>query len=208
MPRLTRRLGYPHVILAIGFAVLFFGSGSRYVFGLVLVPMTEDLDLSRSTLSTALLTFMIVSALAMPFVGRLIDRHSIKVVMASGVALSAAAMILMGAVSSAWQVFILYGLLYAVGNAATSVAPVSVLMSRWFPNNTGLASSAAITGNGTGQLVIIALLTSFLSDVGWRRAYFILGLVNAGDSDSACACLRQIEPTSSRDSNSLWCCRP
>ena len=179
MTRLTRRLGYPHVILAIGFAVLFFGSGSRYVFGLVLVPMTEDLDLSRSTLSTALLTFMIVSALAMPFVGRLIDRHSIKVVMASGVALSAAAMILMGAVSSAWQVFILYGLLYAVGNAATSVAPVSVLMSRWFPNNTGLASSAAITGNGTGQLVIIALLTSFLSDVGWRRAYFILGLVNA-----------------------------
>ena len=179
MTRLIRRLGYPHVILSIGFAVLFFGSGSRYVFGLVLVPMTEDLNLSRSTLSSALLTFMLVSALAMPFVGRLIDRHSIKVVMASGVVLSASAMILMGAVNSAWQVFILYGLLYAVGNAATSVAPVSVLMSRWFPNNTGLASSAAITGNGMGQLVIIALLTSFLSDIGWRRAYFILGLVNA-----------------------------
>ena len=179
MTRLVRRLGDAHVILAIGFVVLFFGSGSRYVFGLVLVPMTEDLNLSRSTLSTALLTYMLVSALAMPFVGRLIDRHSIKVVLAAGVVLGATAMVLMGAVDSAWQVFVLYGLLYAVGNAATSVAPVSVLMSRWFPNNTGLASSAAITGNGTGQLVIISLLTSFLSDVGWRRAYLILGLVNA-----------------------------
>ena len=179
MARALKRLSYAHVILAVGFAVLFFGTGTRYVFGLVLVPMTEDLNLSRSTLSSALLAFMLVSAIAMPFIGRLIDRHSIKIVMAVGAVLSASAIALMGAVSSAWQLFALYGLLYAIGFAATSVAPVSVLMSRWFPNNTGLASSAAITGNGTGQLVIIALLTSFLSDIGWRRAYFILGLANA-----------------------------
>ena len=179
MTSVVRRLGYAHVILAIGFAVLFFGTGSRYVFGLVLVPMTEDLGLSRSTLSSALLAFMIVSALAMPVIGRLIDRHSIKIVMAVGAILSASAIALMGAVTSAWHLFALYGLLYAVGFAATSVAPVSVLMSRWFPNNTGLAASAAITGNGTGQLVIISLLTSFLADVGWRRAYVILGLANA-----------------------------
>ena len=179
MARVVRRLNYAHVILAVGFAVLFFGTGTRYVFGLVLVPMTEELDLSRSTHSSALLVFMLVSAAAMPFIGRLIDRHSIKAVMAVGAVLSALAIALMGAVNSAWQLFAIYGLLYAVGFAATSVAPVSVLMSRWFPNNTGLASSAAITGNGTGQLVIIALLTSFLSDIGWRRAYFILGMANA-----------------------------
>lgn len=179
MTLFTRRLSYAHVILAVGFALLFFGTGSRYVFGLVLVPMTEDLDISRSTLSSALLAFMVVSAFAMPIVGRLIDGKSIKVVMAVGAVMSASAIALMGVVDSAWQVFALYGLLYAVGFAATSVAPVSVLMSRWFPNNTGLASSAAITGNGTGQLVIISLLTSFLSDIGWRRAYLWLGLLNA-----------------------------
>ena len=179
MARSVRRLKYSHVILAVGFAVLFFGTGTRYVFGLVLVPMTEDLNMSRSYLSSALLAFMLVSAVAMPFIGRLIDRHSIKLIMTVGAVISATAIAMMGAVNSAWQLFALYGLLYAIGFAATSVAPVSVLMSRWFPNNTGLASSAAITGNGTGQLVIIALLTSFLHEVGWRRAYLILGLVNA-----------------------------
>ena len=179
MVRAVSRLNYAHVILAVGFAVLFFGTGTRYVFGLVLVPMTEDLSLSRSAHSSALLAFMLVSAIAMPFIGRLIDRQSIKLVMAVGAVVSASAITLMGMVDAAWQLFALYGVLYAIGFAATSVAPVSVLMSRWFPNNTGLASSAAITGNGTGQLVIIALLTSFLSDIGWRRAYFILGLVNA-----------------------------
>ena len=45
-----------------------------FAFGLLLVPMSEDLGWSRSSLSLALTTFMVVSALAMPFVGRIVDR--------------------------------------------------------------------------------------------------------------------------------------
>ncbi len=174
-----RRLSYAHVVLATGFAMLFFSTGTRFAFGLALLPMTEDLGLSRSALSLALTLFMLVSAFAMPIVGRLIDRHSIRLVMCTGAVMSALAIGLMGSVGAGWQVFPLYGVLYAIGFAATSVAPVSVLMSRWFPNNRGLASSVAITGNGTGQLVIIALLTSFLASIGWRTAYTVLGLINA-----------------------------
>ena len=174
-----RRLSYAHVVLATGFAMLFFSTGTRFAFGLALLPMTEDLGLSRSELSSALTLFMLVSAFAMPIVGRLIDRHSIRLVMCTGAVVSALAIGLLGSVGAGWQIFPLYGVLYAIGFAATSVAPVSVLMSRWFPNNRGLASSVAITGNGTGQLVIIALLTSFLASIGWRTAYTILGLINA-----------------------------
>lgn len=179
MPSVIRRLSYAHVILATGFAMLFFSTGTRFAFGLALVPMTEDLGMSRSELSSALTLFMIVSAFAMPVVGRLIDRYSIRVVMSVGAVISALAIGLVGSVGAGWQIFPLYGVLYAVGFAATTVAPISVLMSRWFPNNRGLASSVAITGNGTGQLVIISLLTSFLASIGWRMAYTILGLVNA-----------------------------
>ena len=178
MARAARRLSYAHVVLGAGFVVLFFGTGARYAFGLMLVPMTEDLDTSRSLLSSVLTLFMIVSAVAMPVVGRLIDRHSIRLVMATGVVLTAAAMGLMSVIGSVWQVFALYGVLYAVGFAATTVGPVSVLMSRWFSNNRGLAASAALTGNGMGQLVIIALLTAFLADLGWRNLYLALGVVN------------------------------
>ena len=176
---MTIRFTQAHLILATGFAVLFFGTGTRYVLGLALVPMTDDLDISRSVLSSALLMFMIVSALAMPVVGRLIDRGGIRPMMAVGAVISAAAVALTAYSQSAWHVFALYGILYAIGFAATTVAPVSVLMSRWFPNNTGLASSAAITGNGTGQLVIIILVASFLPAIGWRGAYLWLGVVNA-----------------------------
>ena len=37
------RLDYSSIVLATGFVVLFFNSGTRYAFGLMLKPMTDDL---------------------------------------------------------------------------------------------------------------------------------------------------------------------
>ena len=177
--RALKRLDYSHVILASGFLVLFFASGARFAFGLVLKPMSEDLDISRSVLSSAFTVFMVVSALAMPVVGRLIDRYSIRLTMGGGAVLSALAIALMGRVQSQWELFAVYGVLLGLGTAAVSVAPVSVLMSRWFPTRRGLAASAAISGNGIGQLVIITLMASFLATLGWRTSYLILGAAYA-----------------------------
>jgi MFS family permease len=179
MAQTKRRFDYSYIILASGFTVLFFNSGTRMAFGLVLKPMSEDLDLSRSMLSSVFTVFMLVSAVAMPIVGRLIDRYSIRVMVAAGTVLGASAIALMGQINSSWQLFVLYGLVFAVGHAASSIAPVSVLMSRWFPERRGLAVSAAISGNGIGQLVIIVLMASFLNSLGWRTSYAILGAVNA-----------------------------
>ena len=69
MSSIFSRLSYAHVILAAGFAMLFFSTGTRFAFGLALIPMTEDLGMSRSALSSALTMFMLVSAFTMPVVG-------------------------------------------------------------------------------------------------------------------------------------------
>jgi len=81
-----RRLNYSSVILTTGFVILFFNGGSRFAFGLVLKPMTEDLGWSRSSLSLAASVFFIVSALAMPLFGRLADRDSLRLVIAGAAA--------------------------------------------------------------------------------------------------------------------------
>ena len=84
----------------------------------MLRPMTDDLGWSRSTLSLAVTTFMVVSALTLPLVGRLVDRHNVRWVMGAGAVAASAGMALMGAMTSPWQVFLTYGVLYAIGNAA------------------------------------------------------------------------------------------
>ena len=172
------RLDYSSVVLATGFAVLFFSSGTRYAFGLMLKPMTDDLGWSRSELSLALAAFMLVSALAMPLAGRLVDRYSIRLVLAIGGLIVALGIGLTGQVQSHWQLFVVYGLVYAVGHAATSIPTVGVMISRWFVRRRGFANSVAVSGNAIGQLVIITVLASLLGSLGWRTSYAVLGAAN------------------------------
>ena len=173
-----RRINYAWVILATGFTVLFFSSGSRFAFGLLLKPMSEDLELSRSALSLAATCFMIVGAVSMPFVGRLVDSFSVRRVVAIAVIIASAGIGLMGLAQTQWQVILLYGIIFAIGNGGSSVGPIGVMISRWFERGRGTATSAAMSGNAIGQLIIITALASSLALIGWRNAYIALGVVN------------------------------
>ncbi len=173
-----QRLNLSWVILAAGFFILFFGGGSRFALGLMLKPMTEDLGWSRSTLSFAVTFFMFTSALALPLAGRLVDRYSLRWVLALGAMAVAAGVGLMGRVTEPWQVFLIYGVLFAMGHAATGNPIVGVMITRWFERRRGIANSVAVSGNATGQLVIIGTLAAFLTNTGWRNAFGLLGAAN------------------------------
>ena len=173
-----RRIGYSWAVLSIGFMVLFFGGGSRHALGLMLKPMSDDLEWSRSTLSLAITCFMLVSAFAMPFVGRLADRYELRWIMAAGAAIGGLGIGLMAVISAPWQLFLVYGLVFALGAAGVSNPIVGVMISRWFPGRRGIANSAAVSGNATGQLFIVGLLTEGLVRFGWRAGFAALGVIN------------------------------
>ncbi len=173
-----RRPDYSWLILGSGFTILFFSGGSRFAFGLMLKPMSEDLDVSRSTLSLAVTMFMLVSAVAMPFVGRLVDRWSLRGTVAIGAIIASVGLALMGQVHYSWQVFLVYGVVYALGNSGTSIAPVVVMVSQWFVERRGVATSVAVSGNAIGQLVIVGALASALVAIGWQNSFSVLAVAN------------------------------
>ena len=173
-----RRPDYRWIILAIGFTILFFNGGSRSALGLMLKPMVDDLEWSRSALSMGITAYMVVSAVAMPFVGRLADRYELRWIIGVGAAIGAVGIGLMSVVSAPWQLFPIYGLVFALGNAGMSNPVVSVMIVRWFPDRRGLANSVAVSGNAIGQLVIIGALAQSLVRFGWRPSLAGLGLAN------------------------------
>ena len=144
----------------------------------MLKPMSEDLGWSRSSLSLAVASFMVVLAVALPIFGRLVDRHDMRYILATAGIVAAIGLSLLGIVNAAWQIILFYGVIYAIGNAGTSTAIIGVLIVRWFERGRGIATSAAVSGNAVGQLVIIALLASLLAIAGWRTTYVVLGIAN------------------------------
>ena len=173
-----RRIDYRWIILGTGFAILFFNGGSRSALGLMLKPMVDDLTWSRSVLSLGVTAYMLVSAAAMPFVGRLADRYDLRWIMGVGAVVGAVGLALMSVISTPWQLFLVYGVVFALGNAGMSNPVVSVMIVRWFPNRRGVANSVAVSGNAIGQLVIVGLLAQSLVRFGWRLSYAALGLAN------------------------------
>ena len=173
-----RGTNYHWVILTAGFAILFFNGGSRSALGLMLKPMADDLGWTRSVLSLGITEYMLVSALAMPFVGRLADRYDLRWIAGAGVVVSGIGIGLMSVVSAPWQLFLVYGVVFALGNAAISNPIVSVMIVRWFPQRRGMANSVAVSGNAMGQLVIVGLLAQSLARFDWRPSYAALGVAN------------------------------
>jgi predicted MFS family arabinose efflux permease len=165
-------------VLAAGFLLLFVTGGARFVIGLTLKPMAEDLAWGRSTIGLAVAVFSLISATCMFIAGRLADRYSPRLVLGAGLASSALGIGFMGLVEAPWQALVLYGGLFAIGNGIASLTPIGVMVNRWFPHRTGLANAVAISGIGAGQLVMIAGFAAVLVDIGWQAVYGWLGVVH------------------------------
>lgn len=172
-----RKLDPSWLVLATAFVVIFVNSGSRMVFGVTLKPMQEDLGWGRGALSSVQTTYMVVSAATMPLAGRLADKYGFRLIIAAFVLIMAAGAGLTGFVQVPWQLFLLYGVIFAVGSGGSNLGVVIVLVSRWFTGSPGKANSTAIAGGAIGQLIIISLVATFLLDWGWRPSYKIVGLI-------------------------------
>jgi predicted MFS family arabinose efflux permease len=160
-----------YIILVAGFLVLFVGGGARFAIGLALKPIAEELAVGRATLGLAVAAYLVATSLSMFLAGRLADRLSMRAVLAGGLLISAAGMSLMGVLAEPWQIFVFYGVVFAVGNGVASITPVALMVSRVFPTSAGLANGIVSAGMSAGQLVIIAAFAVILIQSGWRAVF-------------------------------------
>src|SRR2546421_889358 len=156
------------LVLAAGFLLLFVSGGARFAIGLTLKPIVEEFGWGRSEVGSAVGLFQIVSAIVMFVAGRLVDRISLRAVLAGGIVISAIGIGLMSLLSAPWHALLLYGVVFAVGNGAVSMTPVGVMVTRAFPGRTGLANAAVMSGMSIGPLVRIAVLAVVLAGICWR----------------------------------------
>jgi MFS family permease len=164
--------------LLAGFLVLFVGGGARFAIGLTLKPIVEHFGWDRSDLGLAVAAFQVISAITMFFAGYLADRKGPRSILVIGTLIGALGIGFMGAISAPWHALVLYGIIFAVGNGAASVIPVGVMVTRTFPDRTGLANSIVISGLSLGQLAIIGALSAVLVSMSWQTVFVLLGIAH------------------------------
>lgn len=167
---------YGWMILAVASLIMFgTGPGQSHLIGLFFDPISQELGLSRTSIAAAYGGATLIAALALPRMGRLVDRHG-PATMLSIIAFGLGAFAIMFSFASSW-------LFLAIGFAGLRFLGQGSLMlncsnmtAQWFDKKRGFALGLM----GLGFPISIALhppLTQWLIDtVGWREAWIWLGL--------------------------------
>ena len=152
------------------------GPGQSHTFSVFLLPISEDLGISRTSVSSAYAFATLVAAFGLPHVGRMIDRHGVrKVLTVVGVALGTAG-VAFGAVSGFVLLTLGFGALRFFGQGSLMLCAGN-LVSQWFDRRRGLALSLTMLGFSVSVAVHPPLAQWLSEALGWRMAWVVLGVV-------------------------------
>ena len=164
--------------LVAGFLLMVIGGGARFAIGLTFKPMVDEFGWARGELGASVGIYMLVSAVATFIAGRMADRFSPRALLIAGTVIGGAGIGAMSLVSEPWHAHVLYGVVFAIGNGAASLVIIGVIVMRAYPGRAGLANAVVVSGMSVGQLVMIALLTAVLVQIGWRSVFWWIAVAH------------------------------
>ncbi|MGH2560647.1 MAG: MFS transporter [Thermomicrobiales bacterium] len=170
--RLSANYGW--VVVATATAILTVTSGARFLYGVVLKPVSDEFDWSRSSLTVAVLINMVVLSICQPFVGALSDRIGPKRILVGGTVLLGVTLLPLSFATELWQFYLVYGVFVAIALAAASPVNTTALVSQWFDRRRGTALALATSGSAFGQLLIVPLAAWTLTRTDWQTTYRLL----------------------------------
>jgi len=147
------------------------GVVQSFAFALFIKPISEDLNISRSTLLSAPVFGSILTFVITPLFGKAIDRYGLRVVhMLSIVGFGIAT----GCLAFLQTPYVVLVLLFAFQHAfSPGQSPIAYTkaIAAWFDKDRGLALGIAIAGVGLGVAIIPPYDNYLIVHYGWRVAF-------------------------------------
>ena len=148
-----------------------------YCFPLMFSALERDLGATQSQLSGALSLWFISSAIASIFLGRLLDKFSIKKIMMIGGVIFSLGLFSISFVQSSFSLLLIYATLLAIGGPALGNLSVTKLVANWFESNAGMALGIAAIGIFFSGVILPILVDPLIEMIGWRSVYMVFGLI-------------------------------
>ncbi|MFC2015044.1 MFS transporter [Chloroflexota bacterium] len=176
MSVIKRKNSYGWVVVFAAFILMVAVFGTSFSFGVFFKSIEKAFDLSRTTTSSIISASMVFSGVFAVISGWAVDRYGARIIALLMGLFTGLSLILTSQTNGAWQLFITYSLLLAIGTGPIYVVTMSTTM-KWFEKRRGLAVGIAGSGAGIGQMLMAPLAAFFISNYDWRVAYIIFGVI-------------------------------
>lgn len=149
---------------------------TSYVFGLFLLPVTEEFGISRASFNNGVISMMIGSMIMAPLVGTLLDRLPARLLMTLGtLAFVVASFIISKAQSLAVIVATLF-LLVSFSVATLGPLGANTIVVRWFKRRRGRALGILAISTSAGGFMAQPVTAHLIANYGWRSAVMMTGI--------------------------------
>lgn len=176
-PARTHRIFYGYWLVAVTFLfmLLSFGCGS-FVFSLFVNPLQASMGWGRGQVMVGFTIFFVVLGLVSPLVGRIVDRHGPRLVIALGALVMGSGFALLNQMDSLPLFYLSYAIIGS-GAAAMGPVPCSAVVSNWFRRRRGIALGVMSAGLGAGGLVMAPIVGQLLETYDLRVAYLSMAVI-------------------------------
>ena len=178
----SSRLYYGWVIVASFFVFNIVGQASGTLnFGFFVIPMAEELGLSRQGIGWAQTMRLWASGFSGILIGRWLDRHGPRGPMLLAIVVTTSGLLLL---SRAQSPIVLLGVLLGLGITgwtapAGGALIATVPVSKWFIRLRGRAVGIVQLGLGIGAALLVPISQALISNRGWRSAWVTLSWLSA-----------------------------
>ena len=176
------RIGSVHIyrgwwIVFTGYlAQLSTAGASGWVFGVLILPMQDDLGWSRSTIVGVLTLERLITGAFGVRLGPVLDRQGARGVMTISAVVAGACLIAFAMVQAPWQAYAIYAVLGLTTPGLASMGPV-VAISNWFIRKRSQAIMFYTFGAATAGLVLAPLMAAVADELSWRTAWLLMGVL-------------------------------
>jgi MFS family permease len=146
-----------------------------YSLPLYLNILVADRGFALTTVSYAVSSFFLVSAVVNVPLGRMVRRVQPRWIMLGGSAVSGLSLLLLGRVDAVWQLYLVFTI-FGCGFSASSYLPGTAVIVALFDKDRARALALALTGGSVGGVVVAPVLTKILDSHGLTATAPWLGL--------------------------------
>lgn len=143
---------------------------------LFIKPLSESLGVPRGAVSVFVTISMLVSVIGSSFVGKLIQKYSLRLVTTVGVLCAGGGLIAMSFAKNLTQVYLI-SIFLGIGIICSAMIPINMMLNNWFVKKRGTVIGIVYTSTGFGGLLFTQVITYFLSNYSYREAYLALGII-------------------------------
>ena len=175
--RINQRFFYGWAMLGVAALGMFAsGPGQSHMFSVFILPIGRDLGISHTSVSSAYAMATLVAAFGLPYVGRLVDRYGVRQVLLCVAVLLGFAAIAFGAVAGMVTLALGFGALRFLGQGSLMLCSAN-LVAQWFNRKRGFALSLMGLGFSLSVAAHPPLAQWLIDQIGWRAAWFWLGIM-------------------------------